>query len=462
MNILLWGAGENYWIYKKWLSGHKVVAILDNAKNLWYKQIDGHEIVPPEDIAKYNYDRIYILSSYVAEIKRQLLALGIAENKIFYTYRLYDLGVQPAISCYSGANSEAQSSKAHVLVFSHELTLTGAPICLGYLVSILVRNGFQVTVVSPTDGALRQGFLDVGANVIVDELLLVSDDINRQYMKEYDVLFINTLQLFYLLKKRDLQKKTIWWLHEPDCLYKYLPDGELCSLNRYNLDIYAVSEVARKAFLKQSLYSVSQVGLLPFGIPDEKRKNINRRSLASNACITFIIVGGISKLKGHDILLKAMQILRSLSDYNGKYKVLSIGDNQNTLAKQIMSEVDDAELALEFKGRLSHDVTIGMLEESDVVICASREETMSAAIIEGMMLGKICITTDNTGIADYIVDGKNGFICNASDAQSLANKIMYIMENYTDLSFIQSKARETYEKYFSMTSFGHRVNEIFM
>lgn len=462
MNVLVFGAGENYWIYKKWLSGHKVVAILDNAKNLWYKQIDGHEIVPPGDISKYNFDRIYILSSYVAEIKRQLLALGIADNKIFYTYQLCDLGVQPAISCYSGANSDAQSSKAHVLVFSHELTLTGAPICLGYLVSILVRNGFQVTVVSPTDGALRQGFLDVGANVIVDELLLVSDDINRQYMKEYDVLFINTLQLFYLLKKRDLRKKTIWWLHEPDCLYKYLPDGELCSLNRCNLDIYAVSEVARKAFFKQSLYSVSQVGLLPFGIPDEKRKNINQESLASNACITFIIVGGVSRLKGHDILLKAMQILRSLSDYNGKYKVLSIGDNQSALAKQIMCEADDAELALEFKGRLSHDVTIGMLEKSDVVICASREECMPTFIVEGMMLGKICITTDNTGIADYIVDGINGFICTASDAQSLANKMMYIMENYNDLSSIKSNARETYEKYFSMTSFGHRVNEIFM
>lgn len=172
------------------------------------------------------------------------------------------------------------------------------------------------------------------------------------------------------------------------------------------------------------------------------------------------VCSGLLEIKKNGIAGEAYNIadeLRSLSDYNGKYKVLSIGDNQSTLAKQIMCEVDDAGLALEFKGRLSHDVTIGMLAKSDVVICASREETMSAVIIEGMMLGKICITTDNTGIADYIVDGINGFIYNASDAQSLANKMMYIMENYNDLSSIKSNARETYEKYFSMTSFAGEI-----
>lgn len=461
MNILLWGAGENYWIYKKWLSGHKVVAILDNAKNLWYKQIDGHEIVPPEDIAKYNYDRIYILSSYVAEIKRQLLALGIAENKIFYTYRLYDLGVQPAISCYSGVFDNAKSSMVRVLVFSHELTLTGAPMCLVHLVSIWVQKSIQVTVVSPTDGKLRQVLLNLGANVIIDEMMLVSDDINRPYMKDCDILFVNTLQLFYLLRKRDLRKKTIWWVHEPDCLYKYVPDGKLNSLNRCNLNIYAVSEFARKVFLRHSLFSISEVGLLPFGIPDESKSSIDVQLSAMGNSITFIIVGGVSILKGYDTLLKTMHILHDWPECYKKYSIVSIGDNQNSFAKQLMHDAHDAKLPIEFKGSLSHDEAIAMIKISDVVICASREETMSAAIIEGMMLGKICITTDNTGIADYITDGVNGFITPVSDACFLARKMMHIMEKYEELSYIKYNARKLYEKYFSMHVFENRVSNLF-
>ena len=100
------------------------------------------------------------------------------------------------------------------------------------------------------------------------------------------------------------------------------------------------------------------------------------------------------------------------------------------------------------------------IHHSNVVLCASREESMSASIVEGMMLGKICVVTNNTGIADYIEDGSNGFVCNVEDAQALSDKMRFIIENYHRLKDVGNAARYTYETYFSINKFEKNISKI--
>lgn len=92
----------------------------------------------------------------------------------------------------------------------------------------------------------------------------------------------------------------------------------------------------------------------------------------------------------------------------------------------------------------------------DVVVCAS-EETLSLTIVEGMMNSKICITTDNTGIAEYIEDGVNGFICKAGNADSLAEKMKYIIDHFNELDEVRKNARKTYEKFFTLDILGENL-----
>ena len=99
-----------------------------------------------------------------------------------------------------------------------------------------------------------------------------------------------------------------------------------------------------------------------------------------------------------------------------------------------------------------------IFQKIDVVVCCSLEETMSIAIIEGMMHEKICITSNTTGIADFIEDGINGFVSRVNDVGHLWQKIKWIIENINQLDRIQKNARITYEKNFSMDKFGERLN----
>jgi glycosyltransferase involved in cell wall biosynthesis len=87
------------------------------------------------------------------------------------------------------------------------------------------------------------------------------------------------------------------------------------------------------------------------------------------------------------------------------------------------------------------------------------EETMSITIVEGMMCGKACITTDATGVAEYIVNGKNGLICNVGDVNDLKDKMSYLINNSDKRLQMGIEARQTYENYFTLEKFGERLED---
>lgn len=85
---------------------------------------------------------------------------------------------------------------------------------------------------------------------------------------------------------------------------------------------------------------------------------------------------------------------------------------------------------------------------------------MSIVVTEGMMYGKACIASDKTGIAQYMEDGENGLICKAEEPADLCEKMRWIMQNQEKLSVMGSRARQTYETYFTMKAFGQRLEGV--
>jgi len=80
------------------------------------------------------------------------------------------------------------------------------------------------------------------------------------------------------------------------------------------------------------------------------------------------------------------------------------------------------------------------------------------------MLGKVCITTENTGIADYIQNGVNGFVIPYNNVTALIDKMQWIIKNRYKAEKIGREARKIYEKYFTMDTFSKNfqkaLNEI--
>lgn len=83
MNVLLFGAslgGENF--IKNHISDYNYLAIVDNDQNKHGLFLQNVEIICPERIFSYEYDKIIVTSMYVDSILKQLLDLGVPKDKI--------------------------------------------------------------------------------------------------------------------------------------------------------------------------------------------------------------------------------------------------------------------------------------------------------------------------------------------------------------------------------------------
>ena len=129
------------------------------------------------------------------------------------------------------------------------------------------------------------------------------------------------------------------------------------------------------------------------------------------------------------------------------------------LEKEIV-EFTEGEPTVKVVGELSRQRMTHLYEEIDVIVNPSRQDALPTVVAEGMMHGKVCITSNVTGMADYIITMKNGLICQSDDVKHLSEQMEWIIKNPDKMNSIGVKARRTYEEFFSMEAFEKNVKEI--
>lgn len=130
----------------------------------------------------------------------------------------------------------------------------------------------------------------------------------------------------------------------------------------------------------------------------------------------IIFVGRLEAVKGCDIFLRALALLR-LDDF--KLLVLGAGPQKKSL--QNLS----AELGLkniEFLGAIS-DIQ-NYYKKAKIIVSSSRFEGLGNVLIESAFFGCIRVATPTVGALELLEDGKNGFISSDFSHQALAKAIL--------------------------------------
>lgn len=347
--------------------------------------------------------------------------------------------------------------KRNVLLISHELTLTGAPIALHYAAKALLENGDNPVVISPYDGNLRQTILEDGIAVIVDSNVF-SNDKWIDFAKKFDLVLVCTLAGYRTINYlEEANIATLWWAHEAIESYE---NGNLKNTLpeniKDNIHVYCGGEYARKILrLYRPKYTSD---LLLYAVPDfSKSKSMVEYKIDNiNNKVVFTIVGTIMKRKGQDILAKA--VLQMPANIVSKCKFIFVGkmfDSEIYVkVKELKNKYPNEVILID---EVSRDVLMEIYKQCDCIICASRDDPMPIFMTEGMMLSKILICSDNTGTASLLKDGENGFVYCNDDYQELKEKILYVIEHIDKLEAMKKKSRETYENNFSMEMFSKKL-----
>ena len=131
------------------------------------------------------------------------------------------------------------------------------------------------------------------------------------------------------------------------------------------------------------------------------------------------LVGRLDPIKGHDVLIKALSILKR---QNFDVIALIAGKGYGDELSQVMQQAHDHDVT-EQVGCLGMVETRQMLWASDMITLPSRREGFPLVILQGMLCGVVLIRTPAAGACEQIQDRTNGWIVPFDDPEALASRI---------------------------------------
>lgn len=158
--------------------------------------------------------------------------------------------------------------------------------------------------------------------------------------------------------------------------------------------------------------------------PDNYDRNLIRKNLNLQGKKVILFVGRLVEEKGIRELLNAFEILSS------RHKDLSLllvgggvtGDRDGLSPQQIVNKMSDSTKQNIHLLGLRDDIP-EIIAASDVFTLPSYREGLPRSIIEAMAMGKPIVATDIRGCREEVFEGVNGFLCEAKNAESLADSL---------------------------------------
>lgn len=438
----------------------EIVAFIDNDDKYHNKKMCNVPIYHPNELKTLDFDFIVILSNkFYAEMEIQLIGLGVKKSLIwdFYSIKRYVLKGKKTLY---GTDINPQSEKEKVLIISTEMGFNGGTMVAVYAAQALTEMGKEVVLATPEIvPRLLDEIVDAKLSITIWESLPYICEEDIDWIDRFDTVIINVFQMMNCAYEISKRKPVLWWIHENRSIWgSFYQDTQKAFENidtsgwMNRLNIAGVSGIAMEAF--NHFYPNIMKRTLPFGIPD-KLVCAENKIIKNRETIVFAVIAGFAEFKGQQVLVNA---LKKLPDAERKQvEVWFIGPSGKNI--EDLKEICDDQKNMKFLGLLSHEKVIATLPDIDVIVCPSLIETMSMSTVEGMMFHKLCIASDMTGIAEFIEDGKNGFVFKVGNADDLAKKISWIINNRDQWESIQTAARKTFEEVFSLEKFGKRLVE---
>lgn len=214
--------------------------------------------------------------------------------------------------------------------------------------------------------------------------------------------------------------------------------------------IYFKKIVAQKYQLKKEkiyVYPSAGIDKKVFFEMNPKQKEMQRNKYIGNDNIlAFGMSGRISKDKGWDVFVKAINILRK-EGFTAHYIIVGAGTEEKELEDLIRKyqlENSIQRLPLLPQGELA-----GFYNAIDYLVFPTKRkgESLGLVAIEAMACGTPVISSDFAAPKYYVINDVNGYKFTVNDAEDLANKMIYCLENENKKNKLKSGALKTADMY---------------
>ena len=356
--------------------------------------------------------------------------------------------------------SVSDANGARILFVSPEMVYAGAPRSLLRMCKVASSLGYKPMVWTAKPGAFAIEFERIGVHVeVVPAHTIDTARVNELKMNGVQLVVCNTVVTDAYVRALEGLVPLVWYVREASNVTDFFRSNtSRIETLRRSRAICCVSEYAAEALRR---YADGPIGIVRNSVED-----VSMLALPYEASRTrkhrFIQLGTIERRKGYDLFIAAFKALPQR--YRDRAELHFAGGFINSgvsYSSYIFSQVKD-EPAIHYHGLITDESQrIELISQMDTVVVASRDESCSLVALEGAMLSKPLIVTENVG-AKYIIDSGNGLIIESGSVAALRDAFMSMMDaGVADLTTMGVRSRESYDHYASMDAYVERLRSLF-
>ncbi|MEP7250680.1 MAG: glycosyltransferase family 4 protein [Spartobacteria bacterium] len=350
-----------------------------------------------------------------------------------------------------------------IIFFSHETTWSGAPIQLLHLVTWLKERGWEVAVAVPKattaeSGPISAELARAGVQIfpVLDLSVPPDQPALRALCAQFDLVVANTLVMWAAVRAANEEGvPSLWYIHESlvaEHLIAHIPEIK----PTLALADLLVMPTRRTAQLYAQLTD-QIIEVVPYGIP---AVTLAGEATPNDSTKTrFLLLGTYEPRKGQDVFLEAIKQSGAMPGCGATFQMAG------RVLDRTFYEAIAAQAAslpnVELQGPLGHEDALRASAAADVLVCASRDETMPIAILEAMSLGKAIVTTTVGGVSEWLRDGVNALLVPPEESAALAAALRRCLDEPGLIASLGQNARRTFAENFSIDELGERFSLLF-
>ncbi len=174
----------------------------------------------------------------------------------------------------------------------------------------------------------------------------------------------------------------------------------------------------------------NKITVLPSGIDCEKF-NLPVINNYEDDSLTVITVGRMVEKKGIAYAIKAFA---RVLEFGRRIRYVIIGEGRLWETLEQLIQKLGLQGHVQLLGRKNHQEVIQLLRKAHILIAPSittkegDQEGIPNVLKEAMVLGLPVVSTLHGGIPELVEDGVSGFLVKEKDVESMADKLMYLIE----------------------------------
>ena len=186
------------------------------------------------------------------------------------------------------------------------------------------------------------------------------------------------------------------------------------------------------------------------GIETKKYDCAKLKKYDENAIVIGCVARIMPELKGQDILLEAIKIVKKQHPRVMALFAGGIAENQQRNYENLKNYVRDNSLEENVKFLGNVDNIPEFLNKIDICVVPSRSEGFGLALVEAMAMGVPCVASNIAGPKEIVENEGYGFLFECGNEIDLAKQIKCLISNYNEAKMCAFNKRESIKEKYSI------------